>query len=105
MGSTGLHDPQLQRRTALEHEPEAPYVVPGNYMSRKPGGGRGDRLRRPPAFADGFEGRDWSTYWCNGRIYESDLVWPARLAPGRSAIAQYLQTPYSNPQTQGFTID
>ena len=28
----------------------------------------------PPAFPDGFEGGDWSTYWYNGRIYESDIT-------------------------------
>jgi hypothetical protein len=51
-------------------------------------------------------GGDWSTYWYNGRIYESDLVWGLltwRL--NDPAVTSYFRTPYSNPQTQEFTID
>jgi hypothetical protein len=51
-------------------------------------------------------GGDWSTYWYNGRIYESDikrglLIW--RL--NDPAVATYLRTPHLNPQTQEFSID
>jgi hypothetical protein len=51
-------------------------------------------------------GGDWSTYWYNGRIYESDLVWGLlvwRLDDNR--VEQFLRTPFSNPQSQLFTID
>jgi hypothetical protein len=60
----------------------------------------------PPAFADGFAGGDWSTYWYNGRLYESDitrglLIW--RLDD--PAVDTYLRTTGSNnPQTQLFSI-
>ena len=57
-------------------------LVSGNYMSgisvvdfTDPGDAREIAYADPPAFPDGFEGGDWSTYWYNGRIYESDLVW------------------------------
>ena len=51
-------------------------------------------------------GGDWSTYWYNGRIYESDitrglLIW--RLDD--PAVSQFLRTPHLNPQTQEFSID
>ncbi len=51
-------------------------------------------------------GGDWSTYWYNGRIYESDItrgliVW--RLDD--DAVSTYFRTPHSNPQTQEFSID
>jgi hypothetical protein len=50
-------------------------------------------------------GGDWSTYWYNGRIYESDIrrgliIW--NLADSRVAGAQRLS--HLNPQTQEFTI-
>ena len=51
-------------------------------------------------------GGDWSTYWYNGLIYESDITrgliiwnlsdWPS---PGRGSSS------HLNPQTQEFTID
>ncbi|HXV35182.1 MAG TPA: hypothetical protein VD769_14335 [Gaiellaceae bacterium] len=51
-------------------------------------------------------GGDWSTYWYNGRIYESDItrgliIW--RL--NDPAVATYFRTSHSNPQTQEFSID
>ena len=60
----------------------------------------------PPAFPDGFEGGDWSTYWYNGRIYESDitrglLIW--RL--NDQAVTSYFRTDHLNPQTVEFSID
>ena len=91
-----------------------PYVlVAGNYMSgisvvdfTDPANAEEIAYADPPAFPDGFEGGDWSTYWYNGRIYESDLVWGLltwRLEDKR--VTNYFRTPYSNPQTQEFTID
>jgi hypothetical protein len=67
----------------------------------------------PPPLIDpnppvGIElGGDWSTYWYNGRIYESDItrgliIW--RLDD--PAVSTYLRTSgANNPQTQLFTID
>jgi len=51
-------------------------------------------------------GGDWSTYWYNGRIYESDitrglLIW--KLSDRAVAGARMLS--HLNPQTQEFTID
>jgi len=51
-------------------------------------------------------GGDWSSYWYDGRIYESDItrglmVW--NLSDKTTAGAARLG--YSNPQTQAFTID
>ncbi len=50
-------------------------------------------------------GGDWSDYWYNGRIYESDitrglLVW--RLSD--MAVAKAMKLGHLNPQTQEFTI-
>ena len=64
-------------------------------------------LVNPDPSTTGIElGGDWSTYWYNGRIYESDItrgliIW--RLDD--PAVIQFLRTPHSNPQTQLFTID
>jgi hypothetical protein len=67
----------------------------------------------PPPLVDpnppvGIElGGDWSTYWYNGRLYESDItrgliIW--RLDD--PAVSTYLRTSGpNNPQTQTFTID
>ncbi|HXV57744.1 MAG TPA: hypothetical protein VD704_07745 [Gaiellaceae bacterium] len=88
-------------------------LVSGNYMSgisvvdfTDPANAEEIAYADPPAFADGFEGGDWSTYWYNGRIYQSDLVWGLlvwRLDDPR--VGTFFRTPYSNPQTQEFTID
>jgi len=50
-------------------------------------------------------GEDWSTYWYNGRIYESDikrglLIW--NLSGPFEAGAR--RVPYLNPQTAEFTL-
>jgi hypothetical protein len=88
-------------------------LVAGNYMSgisvvdfTNPAAAQEIAYADPPAFPDGFEGGDWSTYWYNGRIYQSDLVWGLlvwRLDDDR--VGTFFRTPYSNPQTQEFTID
>ena len=51
-------------------------------------------------------GGDWSTYWYNGRIYESDItrgliIWKL----SDPAVAGAEKLPHLNPQTQEFTID
>jgi len=51
-------------------------------------------------------GGDWSTYWYNGLIYESDItrgliIW--RLSD--KAVAGAMKLSHSNPQTQEFSID
>ncbi|HSK16816.1 MAG TPA: hypothetical protein VK915_11685 [Gaiellaceae bacterium] len=51
-------------------------------------------------------GGDWSTYWYNGRIYESDItrgmmIWKL----SDSAVAGAKKLPHLNPQTQEITID
>jgi hypothetical protein len=64
-------------------------------------------LVNPDPSTTGIElGGDWSSYWYNGRIYESDItrgliIW--RL--NDPAVTAFLRTPHSNPQTQLFTID
>jgi hypothetical protein len=60
----------------------------------------------PPPLVPTQLGGDWSTYWYNGRIYESDitrglLIW--RLDD--PAVGTYFRTPHSNPQTMEFSID
>jgi hypothetical protein len=60
----------------------------------------------PPPLVPTQLGGDWSTYWYNGRIYESDItrgliIW--RL--NDPAVATYRRTTHSNPQTQEFSID
>jgi hypothetical protein len=59
----------------------------------------------PAPLVPTMTGGDWSSYWYNGRIYESDIrrgliVW--NLADPRVAGAKKL--PYLNPQTQEFTM-
>jgi hypothetical protein len=59
-----------------------------------------------PDVAGGIElGGDWSTYWYNGRIYESDIlrglfIWKL----SSSAVAGAIKLDHLNPQTQEFTI-
>ena len=50
-------------------------------------------------------GGDWSTYWYDGRIYESDitrglLIWDLH----DTAVAGAQKLGHLNPQTQEFTI-
>jgi hypothetical protein len=95
-------------------------LVSGNYQSgisvidfSDPANAEEIAYADPPPLVDpnppvGIElGGDWSTYWYNGRIYESDItrgliIW--RLDD--PAVNTYLRTTGSNnPQTQLFTID
>ena len=51
-------------------------------------------------------GGDWSTYWYDGEIYESDitrglLIWELR----DRAVRDTIKLGRLNPQTQEFTID
>jgi hypothetical protein len=59
----------------------------------------------PPPLVPEFDGGDWSTYWYDGFIYESDItrgltIW--RL--NDPAIKGFRQQVFSNPQTQTFSI-
>ncbi|MGH3045100.1 MAG: LVIVD repeat-containing protein [Gaiellaceae bacterium] len=90
-------------------------LVAGNYQSgisvvdfTNPGAAKEIAYADPPPLSTTqiITGGDWSTYWYNGRIYESDitrglLIW--RLDD--PAVSQYLRTPHLNPQTQEFSID
>ncbi len=85
-------------------------LVAGNYMSgisvvdfTNPAAAKEIAYADPPAFADGFAGGDWSTYWYNGRIYQSDLVWGLLVwRLDDPAVIQNLRVPFSNPQSQLF---
>jgi hypothetical protein len=60
----------------------------------------------PPPLVPTQLGGDWSTYWYNGRIYESDItrgliIW--RL--NDPAVTSYFRTDHLNPQTSEFSID
>ena len=88
-------------------------LVAGNYQSgisvvdfSDPANAREIAYADPPPVVPEADYGDWSTYWYNGRIYESDIqrgliIW--RLDDPR--IDQWFRTPFSNPQTQLFTID
>jgi hypothetical protein len=96
-------------------------MVSGNYQSgisvidfSDPANAREIAYADPPPLINpdpsptGIElGGDWSTYWYNGRLYESDItrglvIW--RLDD--PAVNTYLRTSGpNNPQTQLFTID
>jgi hypothetical protein len=88
-------------------------LVAGNYSAgisvvdfTDPANAREVAYADEPPLPDAGDGGDWSGYWYNGRIYESNqifglLIW--RLDD--PAVSTYFRTPYSNPQTQEFTID
>jgi hypothetical protein len=88
-------------------------LVAGNYQSgisvvdfTDPANAEEIAYADPPPLDPPELGGDWSTYWYNGRIYESDitrglLIW--RLDD--PAVGTYFRTPHSNPQTQEFSID
>jgi hypothetical protein len=87
-------------------------LVAGNYQAgisvvdfTDPANAREVAYADPPPLVPTQLGGDWSTYWYNGRIYESDitrglLIW--RLDD--PAVSQYLRTPHLNPQTSEFSI-
>ena len=60
-----------------------------------------------PLNPNGFTiGGDWSTYWYNGKLYQSDItrglmVWDLR----HGSVAGAKKFDFSNPQTQVFTTD
>ena len=88
-------------------------LVAGNYQAgisvvdfSDPANAKEIAYADPPPVVPEADYGDWSTYWYNGRIYESDIqrgliIW--RLNDPRATA--YLRTPFSNPQTQLFTID
>ena len=88
-------------------------LVAGNYQAgisvvdfTNPAAAKEIAYADPPPLVPTQLGGDWSTYWYNGRIYESDitrglLIW--RLDD--PAVSTYLRTPHSNPQTQEFSIE
>ena len=88
-------------------------LVAGNYQAgisvvdfTDPANAKEIAYADPPPVVPEADYGDWSTYWYNGRIYESDIqrgliIW--RLNDPR--VTAYLRTPFSNPQTQLFTID
>jgi hypothetical protein len=60
-----------------------------------------------PGGRTNFRGGDWSSYWYNGRIYESDTrrglyVWKVS---GRAARGPTVRLDHLNPQTSHFSID
>jgi hypothetical protein len=95
-------------------------MVSGNYQSgisvidfSDPANAKEIAYADPPPLVDpnppvGIElGGDWSSYWYNGRIYESDIT--RGLAIWRlddPAVSTFIRTTGpNNPQTQLFTID
>jgi hypothetical protein len=88
-------------------------LVSGNYSAgisvvdfTDPANAREVAYADEPPLPDAGDGGDWSGYWYNGRIYESNqifglLIW--RLDD--PAVSTYFRTPFSNPQSQLFTID
>jgi hypothetical protein len=88
-------------------------LVAGNYQAgisvvdfSDPANAKEIAYADPPPVVPEADYGDWSTYWYNGRIYESDIqrgliIW--RLDDDR--VGTYLRTPYSNPQTQEYLID
>jgi hypothetical protein len=88
-------------------------LVGGNYQAgisvvdfTNPAAAKEIAYADPPPLVPTQLGGDWSTYWYNGRIYESDItrgliIW--RL--NDPAVSSYLRTPHLNPQTSEFSID
>ncbi len=88
-------------------------LVGGNYQAgisvvdfTNPAAAKEIAYADPPPLVPTQLGGDWSTYWYNGRIYESDitrglLIW--RL--NDPAVTSYFRTDHLNPQTSEFSID
>ena len=85
-------------------------LVSGNYMSgisvvdfTDPANAEEIAYADPPAFPDGFEGGDWSTYWYNGHIYESDYrLGPPHVAYQRPARDGVLPDTFLEPAVAAF---
>ena len=87
-------------------------LVAGNYQAgisvvdfSDPANAKEIAYADPPPLVPEFDGGDWSTYWYNGLIYQSDIargltIW--RL--NDPAVASFQRRPYLNPQTQDFAI-
>jgi len=87
-------------------------LVAGNYQAgisvvdfSDPANAKEIAYADPPPLVPEFDGGDWSTYWYDGLIYESDItrgltIW--RLDD--PAIKGFRQQVNSNPQTQTFSI-
>jgi hypothetical protein len=87
-------------------------LVSGNYQSgvsvvdfTNPAGAREIAFADPAPLVPTQLGGDWSTYWYNGHIYESDitrglLVWRLR----DRAVASARRLYHLNPQTQEFSL-
>ena len=84
-------------------------LVAGNYQAGisvvDPANAKEIAYADPPPLVPEFDGGDWSTYWYDGLIYESDItrgltIW--RL--NDPAIRGFRQQDFSNPQTQTFSI-
>ena len=87
-------------------------LVAGNYQAgisvvdfSDPANAKEIAYADPPPLVPEFDGGDWSTYWYDGLIYESDItrgltIW--RLDD--PAIRGFRQQVFSNPQTQTFSI-
>jgi hypothetical protein len=87
-------------------------LVSGNYQSgisavdfTNPARATEIAFADPDPLVPAVLGGDWSTYWYNGRIYESDitrglLVWNL----SDRATAGAVRLPYLNPQTQEFNL-
>jgi len=87
-------------------------LVSGNYQSgisvvdfTRPANAKEIGFADPEPIVPAQLAGDWSTYWYNGRIYESDitrglLIW--NLSDRATADAKRL--PYLNPQTQEFSL-
>ena len=95
-----LHDPQLQRRSAQEQGRQAALrargrELPGRHQRRglhDPAAAKEIAYADPPPLVPTQLGGDWSTYWYNGRIYESDITRTLLSAPQRPAVTSYFRT-------------
>ncbi len=87
-------------------------LVAGNYQAgisvvdfSDPANAKEIAYADPPPLVPEFDGGDWSTYWYDGLIYESDItrgltIWRLDDAAIRGSRDQS----FSNPQTQTFSI-
>jgi hypothetical protein len=88
------------------------YLVGGNYQAgisvvrfSDPADAKEIAYADPPPLVPTQLGGDWSTYWYNGLVYESDitrglLIWDLRKRIGKAEKLRHL-----NPQTIEFSLD